>query len=98
MSLEKMKLLMALFAIALITLPIMYDSLRKTLKKIRIKLWRARKYKLQITVRTNTGSLMVRNRYYPSKSIAILAAWWYGPDPKTSWIKSIQTSIVENNG
>lgn len=91
MDLLYIKLGMAAFAILLIIGPMAYDWAKRKLKSYR-------RYKLQIIIRTSTGSIMYRNRYYPTKSIAVIAAWWHGPDPKTSWIESIQTSIQECNG
>ena len=91
MDLFYAKLLMALFALLLIILPIVFDWKRKHLSK-------KKKYWLQIVTRTNTGSTIAHNRFYRYKSTAVIAAWWYGPDPKQKWVISIHTSINECNG
>lgn len=89
------KLIMASFAIALITIPMAVEF---AIGRIKRKINSLKRYHLRIDIRTSTGSCITYDRFYRSKALAIIAAWWYGPWPKQSWISSIHTSINECNG
>jgi hypothetical protein len=91
MTLENMKLIMALFAITLICLPFILTWVRK-------KIGPGKNYKLYIQIRCESGSIISINKYYRFEFMAVLAAWVYAPDPKLPWVISVQTQINNCNG